>query len=57
MAAVRSMRETSKANGNGEMTLDEINQEITAAKWLENGINAVIDANAKRIPKPCFKGN
>lgn len=32
MAAVRSMRETSKANGNDEMTLDEINQEIAAAR-------------------------
>ena len=32
MAAVRSMRETSEANGNSKMTLDDINQEITKAR-------------------------
>ena len=32
MAAVRSMRETSEANGNSKMTLDEINEEIAKAR-------------------------
>lgn len=32
MAAVRSMRETSETNGNSEMTLDEINEEIAKAR-------------------------
>ena len=32
MAAVKSMRETSEANGNSEMTLDEINDEIALAR-------------------------
>lgn len=32
MEAVRSMRETSEANGNRDMTLDEINSEIAAAR-------------------------
>ena len=32
MAAVKSMRETSDDNGNSEMTLDEINEEIAKAR-------------------------
>ena len=32
MAAVRSMRETSEANGNSKMTLDQINEEIKKAR-------------------------
>lgn len=32
IAAVRSMRETSETNGNSEMTLDEINEEIAKAR-------------------------
>ena len=32
MAAVKSMRETSEANGNSEMTLDDINEEIAKAR-------------------------
>ena len=32
LAAVRSMRETSEANGNSEMTLEEVNDEITKAR-------------------------
>ena len=32
MAAVRSMRETSENNGNSEMSLDEINDEIAKAR-------------------------
>lgn len=32
MAAVRSMRETSEANGNSKMTLEEINDEIKKAR-------------------------
>lgn len=32
MAAVRSMRETSEANGNSEMTLEEINEEIAKSR-------------------------
>lgn len=32
MAAVRSMRETSEINGNSEMSLDEINDEIAKAR-------------------------
>ena len=30
--AVKSMRETSEANGNSKMTLDEINEEIAKAR-------------------------
>lgn len=32
MAAVEKMRETSEANGNNEMSLDEINEEIAASR-------------------------
>ena len=32
LAAVRSMRETSEANGNSEMTLEEVNDEIVKAR-------------------------
>ena len=32
IAAVRSMRETSEANGNSKMTLDEINEKIKEAR-------------------------
>ena len=32
MAAVRSMREISEANGNSKMTLDEINEEIAKVR-------------------------
>ena len=32
MTAARSMRETSENNGNSEMTLDEINEEIAKAR-------------------------
>ena len=32
MAAVRSMRETSEANGNSEMTREEINEEIAKSR-------------------------
>ncbi len=32
LAAVRSMRETSEANGNSEMTLEEVNDEIAKAR-------------------------
>ena len=32
LAAVRSMREASEANGNSEMTLEEVNDEIAKAR-------------------------
>lgn len=32
MLAIKSMRETSMKNGNSEMTLDEINEEIAKAR-------------------------
>ena len=45
-AAVQSMRAKSEANGNSEMTLEEINEEIAAARLEKDQIADLVTGNA-----------
>lgn len=54
LAAVRSMREGSEANGSSEMTLEEVNDEIAKARNDQDSVIRFALLNSAALPMNLF---